>query len=95
MTFEVIRAIQDQEENGVVVASGFETEVDAIRYASQKDHDYFYHRRDYCYPCTYHTTRVLTGGVISTEEIVDSDYSDKVLQDWGLSYERAKLEGLI
>lgn len=60
MTFEVIRAIQDQEENGVVVASGFNTEVDAIRYASRKDQEYGRRRMDYRYPFTYHTTRVST-----------------------------------
>ena len=94
MTFEVVRAVQGREEKGVVVATGFETEADAIRCASRKDQEYGLQHREYRYPFTYHTTRVSTG-VVSTYEVVDSDYSDKVLQDWGLSYERAKEEGLI
>jgi len=95
MTFEVIRVKQDQEENGVVVASGFETMEDAIRCAGRKDQEYGRRRLDYRYPFTYHHTRISTGEVVSTDEVVDSEYSDKVLQDWGLSYERAKEEGLI
>ena len=95
MTFEVIHAVQEQEENGVVVASGFETMEDAIRCAGRLDHEYVHRYRETRYPFTYHTTRVTTGEIVSTDEVVDSDYSDKVLQDWGLSYERAKEEGLI
>lgn len=94
MTFEVVRVVQEQEKNGVVVASGFDTEVAAIRYASCKDQEYGLQHREFRYPFTYHTTRVSTG-VVPTDEVFCSEYSDKVLQDWGLSYERAKIEGLI
>ena len=71
MTFEVIRAIQEEEENGVVVASGFESEVDAIRYASRKDQEYGLQHREYRYPFTYHTTRVIaveTDGLTEDEK---------------------------
>lgn len=58
MTFEVVCAVQGREEKGVVVATGFETEVDAIRCASRKDQEYGLQYRETRYPFTYHTTRV-------------------------------------
>lgn len=59
MTFEVLRVVQGQEEKGVVVASGFNTEIDALSYAARKDQEFGLYHREYRYPYTYHTTRYI------------------------------------
>lgn len=55
MAFKVLRVVQGQEQKGVIVATGFDSEIEAIRYASLKDQEYFLFRRER-FPFTYHTT---------------------------------------
>ena len=76
MTFEVVRVVQGREDEGVIIASGFETEVDAIRYASRKDQEYGLQYRETRYPFTYHTTRVSAvefDGLIEDEKEYEYD----------------------
>ena len=62
MAFKVLRVVQRsddalkyQDQTAVVVATGFDSEIEAIRYASLKDQESFLFCRER-FPFTYHTT---------------------------------------
>lgn len=56
MAFDVVRVVQGREKEGVIIASGFKSEVDALRYAAQQDYEYVQSLqcKERQFPFTYH-----------------------------------------